>query len=294
MFEERMDLIKEFRYRLRQGNAIVQIILVNAAVFVLFAVTGVLLFLFNQVGILSVLRQYLMLPASLPTLLTQPWTLITYMFLHEGFIHILFNMLWLYWFGSLFQQYLGNSKTWQAYLLGGIFGGVIYIVAFNVFPAFSVQLGNAYALGASAGVLSLVFAAATLLPDYQVVLFLLGPVRLKYIALVSVFIDLLSIPNGNAGGHIAHLGGAFFGFLFVKMLYSNSKMPATLDAIFSTLGKLFVRKPSNVKIHYRSGKEVNAKPAQQEIDTILEKISKNGYDSLSKKEKEILFRAGRD
>jgi membrane associated rhomboid family serine protease len=292
-------VIEELKLKFQQGNAIIKIILINVGVYLLFALLGVVLYLFNRAGIQSGWLEYLMLPSSLSKFILQPWSLISYMFLHEGFMHLLFNMLWLYWMGNLFQQYLGNSKTFQAYFLGGIFGGLIYMLAYNIFPAFSNMVDSSRALGASAGVLSVVVATATLLPEYQVVLFLLGPVRLKYIALFSVLLDLISIPNGNAGGHIAHLGGAAFGYLFIKIIYSKSNFANQLDSFFNAIGNLFVAKPK-LKIHHKANNSRmrvdngNAKPSQQEIDQILEKISKNGYESLSKKEKEILFKASKD
>jgi len=291
-----MEYFEDIKFKLKQGNAIVQIVLVNIAVFLLFEVLGVFFFLFQQGNLQANILKYLMLPAAISNLLLQPWSIITYMFLHEGFFHLLFNMLWLYWLGSLFQQYLGNSKTYQAYFLGGIFGGLVYILAYNIFPAFINQVPFSYALGASAGVLSIVVATATLLPDYQVYLFIFGAVRLKYIALVSVFLDLISIPNGNAGGHIAHLGGAAFGFLFIKLIYSQSAVPNALDRFFNAIGKLFEPK-AKVKLQYKNNgfkPASGAKPNQSEIDSVLDKIAKNGYESLSKKEKEILFKASKE
>jgi membrane associated rhomboid family serine protease len=289
-------MLEELKFKFRQGNAVVQIVLINVAVFLIFAGLGVLFFLFNKSGISEYMIQHLMLPASGKNFIMQPWSIISYMFLHNGFLHLLFNMLWLYWFGNLFQQYLGNSKTYQAYFLGGIFGGLIYMLAFNIFPAFSNEVSFSYALGASAGVLSIVVATATLLPDYQVLLFLFGSVKLKYIALVSVLLDLISIPNGNAGGHIAHLGGAAFGFIFIKLIYSQSIIPTQIDSVFNGIAKAFSPK-SNIKIHHKGSNirvEGTENPSQKEIDTVLDKISKKGYESLSKKEKEILFKASKD
>jgi membrane associated rhomboid family serine protease len=291
-----MDSLENLKLKFKKGNAIVQIILINVSIFIILSITGVLLFLFNQGAIQSSFLKYLMLPASFSNFIFQPWSIFSYMFLHEGFLHILFNMLWLYWLGDIFQQYLGNSKTYQAYFLGGIFGGLIYIIAYNLFPAFANEVSLSYALGASAGVLSIVVATATLLPDYQVHLLILGPVRLKYIAIVSVFLDLISIPRGNAGGHIAHLGGAAFGYLFIKLLYSQSNIPAILDRLFDSIGKIFEPK-TTIKIHHKANvirPETGKKPSQQEIDLILEKISKKGYESLDKQEKEILFKASKD
>jgi membrane associated rhomboid family serine protease len=293
-----MDLLEELKFKFKQGNAVIKIIFVNLVVYLSFSLLGLLLFLFNQQAWQGTALKILMLPASFGNFVLQPWSLFTYMFLHEGFVHLLFNMLWLYWLGNLFQQYLGNGKTFQAYILGGLFGGIIYMLSFNIFPAFYNQVEFSYALGASAGVLSLVVATATLLPEYQVSLFLFGQIKLKYIALVSVLLDLISIPNGNAGGHIAHVGGAAFGYFFIKLIYSKSTFPDKLDSLFNGLANIFKPK-SKVKIYHKSNAskastQTKSKPNQQQIDQILDKISKKGYESLSQKEKEILFTASKD
>jgi membrane associated rhomboid family serine protease len=220
----------------------------------------------------------------------QPWSLITYMFMHDSFFHILFNMLWLYWIGGILQEYLGNRKVIESYLSGGIFGGLLYIITYNLFPVFKDQISFTYAIGASAGVLAVVVATATLLPDYAISLLFFGPVKLKYLALISIVLDFISIPNGNAGGHIAHIGGALAGFLFIRYLYQRGGHLFP-DKLFN----LFEKKP-NFKVHSGNkmkGHTVNI-TSQQEIDAILDKISKSGYDSLSKKEKEILFKASKD
>lgn len=291
-----MEVIEELKFKFNQGNAIVKIILINVVIFLVFGIGGVVLHLFNKEALFNNFLQYLMLPASLSKFLLQPWSILTYMFLHEGFIHILFNMLWLYWLGNLFQQYLGNNKSYQVYFLGAVFGGFIYMLAYNIFPVFANTIDFTFALGASAGVLALVVGTATLLPNYEVYLFLLGAIRLKYIGLIVVIIDILSIPRGNAGGHIAHLGGAFFGYFFIKLIYSNSNVPGALDKITEKIIGLFQKKPKMKIYHKGAGIRVenSAKPSQQDIDIVLDKISKSGYDSLSKKEKEILFKAGKD
>lgn len=288
-----MTIIEEIQYKFRTGNAVVKIILVNAAVFLFVSLLTLVGFLF-KVNDLNSWVKWLMLPASFGKLLFQPWSLFTYMFLHQGFLHILFNMIWFYFLGTLFQQYLGNGKTYQAYFLGGIFGGLVFMIAYNVFPVFASGTGFAYAVGASAGVLSVVVATATLLPEYPVQLFLLGSIRLKYIALFSVLIDLLSIPQQNPGGHIAHLGGAAFGFLYIKFIYTNNSFTALIEKVSGLFAK---RSP--LKVHYSKGMkysdplEKSGAPTQKEIDAILDKISKSGYESLSKKEKEILFKASK-
>jgi membrane associated rhomboid family serine protease len=288
-----MNLLQEIKQNyLFSDNSVRRIITINVLVFLVIAVIDALSFLLNT-GFSSVFfTKYLTLPASLSAFIYRPWSIVTYMFLHSGFLHILFNMLWLYWMGNLLYEYLGNKRVYQAYFLGGIFGGFVYMLAYNVFPAFSEVKDVAYALGASAGVLSIVVAAATLLPNYEVQLLFFGFVKLKWIALVSVILDLISIPNGNAGGHIAHLGGALFGFLFIKQLRNNT----ILDKVSDSLKKV-IRPKSKLKVHYKTTymkTETDAKPSQNEVDAILDKISRSGYDSLTKREKEILFKASKD
>ncbi len=290
-----MSIVEEIKFRFYNGNAIIRIILINVLVFVTMAIFQLFTFLF-QVSFGANLVNWFSLPASFSRLLFQPWSIITYMFLHSGLFHLIFNMLWLYWIGQLFQQYLGNTKTYQAYFLGGIFGGLVYMIAYNVFPAFSNRVMFELALGASAGVLSIVFATATLLPNYSISLLFIGSIKLKYIALITVVIDLISIPQGNAGGHIAHLGGAAFGYLFIKLIYNKTQVPNTLDKIFEFFLNGLKREPK-LRIHHKSNSRVTGseggKPSQAEVDAILDKIIKGGYESLSKKEKEILFKAGK-
>lgn len=287
-----MNLLNEIKHTFSSNdNAIRRIIIINIAVFLTFAIINAISYLLTiDSTLIGGFKRYLMLPASFSVFIRQPWSILTCMFLHDGFIHILFNMLWLFWIGSLMHEYLGNRKVYEAYFAGGIFGGFIYMLAYHVFPVFSESINGSYALGASAGVLSIVMATATLLPDYPIQLLLFGTVRLKYIALVSVLLDLISIPQGNAGGHIAHIGGALFGFLYIKYIYKYGNLVP--DKVL----KWFERKPK-LKVHYRTTyqrAESDPKPSQEDIDMILDKINKSGYDSLSKKEKEILFKASKD
>ncbi|MFN7313031.1 MAG: rhomboid family intramembrane serine protease [Bacteroidota bacterium] len=288
-----MTLFDELKQNyLYSNSAVKRIIAINVLLFLVFAMMNVLGFLFASSLNSGIVTKYFTLPATFERFLYKPWAILSYMFLHDGFLHLLFNMLWLYWLGSILHEYLGNKRVYQAYFIGGVFGGLIYMLAYQFLPAFVHVRDTAYALGASAGVLSVVVAAATLLPNYEVQLLLFGNVRLKWIALVSVLLDVISIPNGNAGGHIAHIGGALFGFLFIKYLYNHTGF----EKVFDRIAGLFKPK-QKVKIHHRSvnikTKNPN-KPSQHEIDIILDKISKSGYESLSKKEKEMLFKASKD
>jgi len=241
------------------------------------------------------LMNYFAVPANTTILLSRPWTLLPYMFLHEDFMHILFNMLWLWWFGAIFVQYLSQRQLLGTYIFGGLAGAFIYIAAFNFFPVFSLALDSSVALGASASVLAIVVAISFYVPDYTVHMLFLGPIKIKYIALFSIVLDLLTISSGNPGGHLAHLGGALWGFAYVKMLPGFD--PTKLFNPFFKKGFSFSFRKKKARFKVVKGErplsddEYNRLKIikQQKIDLILEKISKSGYDSLSKEEKALLF-----
>ncbi|TAE81060.1 MAG: rhomboid family intramembrane serine protease [Bacteroidetes bacterium] len=288
-----MSLLTEIKQNYIYSNhAVRRIIAINVLIFIVISMVHVFFTLFQFSLATHNLVSVFTLPAYLPDLLKRPWSLITYMFLHDGVLHLIFNMLWLYWMGNLLHEYLGNKRVYQAYFLGGIFGGLVYILAYNIFPLFATVKAVAFALGASAGVLSVTVAVATLLPDYEVKLLFFGFVRLKWIALIIVILDLLGISGGNAGGHIAHLGGAAFGFMFIRYLYKHT----VFEGMFDKLAGIF-KKKSRLKVHYKTTylkTENGKKPSEHEIDLILDKINRSGYDSLSKLEKEQLFKASKD
>jgi membrane associated rhomboid family serine protease len=228
----------------------------------------------------------------------QPWSIITYMFVHENFMHILFNMLILFWTGKIFCEFLGSRKIVVTYILGGISGALLYILAYNIFPVFSNAVELSKLIGASAGVIAVLVAIATLAPDYTIHLILFGPVRLKYVALFLVLLYLISIPDGNAGGNISHLGGAIFGFIYTSLLKKGSDIGLWLENLIDFIMKLF--QPSQrIKIIHKSpfsnSKDGTkpSQPRQEVIDSILDKISRSGYSSLSKEEKETLFKASK-
>jgi membrane associated rhomboid family serine protease len=288
------DLRRTLQY---PGNSLMKFIIVNVAVFVLIKLVWVVGLLFQLSLPLDqwVLKQ-LAVPASLHSLLYKPWTLFTYMFLHEGVFHILFNMLVLYWFGQILTEYLGNKKFVYTYILGGISGAVFYIVCFNLFPLFTSTVEYSQALGASGAVMAIVFATATLLPDYSVMLFIIGSVRLKYIALFYLIFDLIGIGSINSGGHLAHLGGALFGFIMVSQLRKGNDFINGIDRQVQKLRSLFIRKPK-LRVAHKANtttqkpRKPHSETDQAVIDAILDKISKSGYESLSKEEKQILFKA---
>jgi membrane associated rhomboid family serine protease len=279
---------------LRSGSRLYQLIAVNVIVFLAINIPAVLEWLFTgtRYVIDFYTNDYLALPSHLHTLLTRFWTPLTYMFMHAGILHILFNMLWLYWFGQIFEEFLGNKRLLGLYLLGGFAGAVFFVAAYNLFPAFTSSGAylDATVVGASASVMAIIVATATQLPNYTIPLMFIGPVKLKWIAMFIVVMDFILIAGANAGGEIAHMGGALFGFIYIKQLQRGNDWVAAIAGIFKSRRKL-----SNLKVAARnSGKKASVLPRQEEIDRILDKISVTGYDSLTKEEKEILFRASKN
>jgi len=300
------DIKQEFR----SGNALTRLILVNIGVFITLNLLHLVLFLSmgdraqSQILFYEVLS-WLMIPAEVGKLLTRPWTLITHMFAHYEFWHIRFNMLWLYWFGRILRDFAGNHRLFPIYFLGGIAGAFLLIISYNLFPVLQPALPHVRALGASAGVLAIITATATLMPNYTIYLLFLGPVKIKWIALVMVVIDLLSITGSNTGGHIAHIGGAIFGFVFIKQLQQGQDWSRPFNNFTDLLREAFVpgQKPRVVhrsdpgrssKRRKKEGQKPKDTSKQERIDAILDKISRSGYDSLSKEEKDFLFKASRE
>lgn len=266
----------------KSGNPLFLFIGINVLVFLLVQLVKLVEFLMTGSKAASEwINLQLSMPAALVPLLYKFWTPLTYMFAHTGLFHILFNLLWLYWLGRIFLDFLNNRQFIFTYLAGGLAGAALFIIAYNVFPVFQSSLPNAVLIGSSASVMAVVAATATLLPDYTIRLLLLGDVRLKYLALVYFVIDLIGIAGANPGGSIAHIGGAILGFLYIKQLRNGDDW----SKIFRKKRKLTI-----VQKHNPTAK-LTRLPDQEVIDQILDKISKSGYDSLSSKEKEQLFKA---
>jgi len=290
------SIVDDIKHRFRYGNMAMRLIFVNVGVFLFFTIFHLVVWL-TQSGAVAdmytlVLRN-VQVPASIGNLLHQPLSVFTYMFLHTDLLHILFNMLWLYWFSEIFVLFLGDKKIIPLYLFGGLMGAAFYMAAFNLFPLFAERVNISYMMGASASVFAVVFAAATLSPDYEIRLLFFGNVKIKWVALVALLLNFISISRGqdhNEGGYIAHVGGALAGFLYVKLLQSGFNIASP----FQKFAGLFNRK-KNVKVVYRNTDEVNkpGKPRtddeQARIDEILDKISRSGYESLTKEEKDFLF-----
>jgi membrane associated rhomboid family serine protease len=296
----------EIKNSFQHGTAVVKLIYINLGVFIIVKLLYVLFFLFSptlgdiqgksfyfQQNVLT----YLMLPASFIKLLYRPWTLISYMFLHFDFIHILSNLLWLFWFGRIFLHYLTEKQLYTTYLLGGLAGALLFIVSYNIFPGLVEQAPFAQALGASASVTAIVISISFYTPNYTVYIPFIGPVKIKYIAIFFLVLDLLQIASSNAGGHIAHLGGAIYGYFFAMQLKRGKDLGKGFSKIGDSIA-VFLRQRPKMKVSYKkqakymNDQEYNRSKAeyQKEIDRILDKIAKSGYESLTKSEKETLFK----
>lgn len=288
----------KFDIKFKNNDALMRLIYINAAVFIGTILVNLPFWLMNsEMSPKTWVKNWFAVPSNLGDLIIKPWTIITYMFLHIDFWHVLINMLWLYFLGRLFVQFLGSKKLVSVYIAGGIAGALLYIISFNIFPVFSTVAPIALALGASASVMAIVVAIATYTPDFIIRLFIFGNVKLKYIAIVVFVLDLVGISNSNSGGHLAHIGGAILGYLFAMQWKKGKDITAWVDKSIVFIQAL--AKPSQksrMKVKYKRTKsdfeyQDKKKEEQEVIDHILDKISKSGYDSLSKTEKEILFRA---
>ena len=305
------DLKREFS----QGNMVTRIILANLFVFVTIVVAKLVLgfpIAGSQTTIYDNIVHWLSLSSDWKEALLRPWTWITSMFLHEGLMHILWNMILLYFFGRIVGDLIGDQKVLPIYILGGLAAGLVYFISANILP---YAAGTThYALGASGAVMAMVLTAGVVAPDYVVRLILLGDVKIKYIAAFLLLVDLIAIGNNmNTGGHFAHLGGAAFGWFFVYQLRNGVDYSIGFNSFFTKVGNLFrgkvnaagrsasarakstKKKPKFTIIRGSSAaKGEQAVPDvthQEKLDTILDKIKVNGYESLTKDEKEFLFDA---
>ncbi len=308
------SILEDFKIAFKTGNILNQLIVINVVVFAVLGVLGVVMTLAGQREVYELITRYLSMPADPQKFILQPWTLITYFFLHKGFFHILMNMLVMYWFGRLITEYLGQNKLLALYVWGGIGGGILYFLIYNLLPFYEPAVPNSYLLGASGGVIAIVVGAATFQPNYTVNLIFLGPVKMKYIAAFYVILSFLQTTGPNAGGEIAHLGGALMGYLTISQLQKGNDWSKPVVSVVLWVKSLFKPQP-RIKVSYRSERKTKARAtasssskraqttatssnggstSQEEIDAILDKISEKGYDALSKSEKQKLFNASKD
>ena len=291
------SIFTNFKNQIRRGDLLSILIVVNIAVFLCVRFVDILWLLLTNHS-MSGWLQYIEFPSSLSTFLTQPWSLLTYMFLHYDVWHVLFNLLWLYGFGKIFLNFFDSRKLCGVYLLGGIVGALFFMLAYNIFPYYATMASGSYLLGASASVMAVVFGVSFYAKDTEVMLFLFGRIKIYYLALLTLLLDLFSITSGNAGGHLAHIGGALFGILFALQMRAGKDLTRPLNRLIDKIVDLFSFKPK-MKVTYQKKREndyeYNARKQKEtaQIDAILDKIKQSGYQSLSSEEKKQLFDASK-
>jgi len=244
------DFISKLKYNFKQGNILSKLIYINVGLFLIIRLFALICTLFSLDG--GGLLLFLQVPSSPELLLYRPWTLITYMFTHFDFLHILFNMLWLYWFGGLFLTFFSERQLGGLYLIGGIAGALLYIVSYNLFPYFSEAAAYSTLMGASASVMAIVFAVSFYKKDMEISLFIIGRIKLIYLALFTFVVDLLAITSDNAGGHIAHIGGALVGIVYALQILKGKDLTVPLNRVIDFFVNISRRKPKMKVTHRRT------------------------------------------
>jgi len=290
-----MNFQDQLRYRLQQLNEAEKLILINVICFVLPLFLKTLFYLFNIPS--NVMIGWFELSAEWSDLLFKPWTIFTYSFMHSGFFHLFWNMYLLFFASRLFLNLFSPRTFFNVYFLGVLLGGLTFMLSYSVFPAF--QYASPIMVGASAGVMAVLIFMATYSPDLEVRIIFFN-VKLRYLGIAFVLLDVIQIPYGNAGGHLAHLGGAALGYLYVKRLDQGVDIGLPFENFTNRVLNLFKKQSKLKTVHKRkassnSKKKVTTQEVDQsKIDSILDKISKSGYDSLTQKEKDFLFQAGKN
>jgi len=276
-------------YQFKQGSVVVRLISICIAVYLLFETLHLILWSGGNQLLYNRIYHLFALPSSAATLLKQPWSALTFMFMHADVWHIFYNMLWLYWFGEIYQLYMRDRRMLAIFVFGSLTGGALIMALSYIIPPLRETIDVSYTVGASAGIFAIVFAATALNPDHKINLFILGAVPIKYVAIASFVLSYVAITHGNAGGEIAHIGGAIFGFVYIRSLQAGTDWFVFLDKIAA----LFKPK-SKLKASYvntgKGRKDPQSDSEQKRVDAILDKIAKSGYNSLSKEEKEFLFK----
>ena len=295
-----MGILDEIKQSYRQGGALTKLIYINVGVFI--AIRLLQVFFSFSTGSASVneypLLNWVSVPADPMALLFKPWTIFTYMFVHYDFLHILVNMLYLYWFGRIFLEFLNPRQLLGVYVLGGLTGVVFYLVSYNFIPVLHQQASYAILMGASGSVMAILFAVTKYAPNHKIYLLFFGAVPLKYMALAALVIDLISITAlSNTGGHLTHIGGAAFGYFYGASIAKGSDVTLGFNRLMDGLAGLFSRKSKLKVTHKRpvNDMEYNTRKIskQKEVDRVLDKIKASGYDSLNKEEKQVLFDASK-
>ena len=289
-----MTFKEQLNIRIHQLNSAEKLILINVVCFVLPMLIKTVLFLFNISSTNFI--NWFELSASWIDLSTKPWSIITYSFLHSGFFHLFWNMYLLFFSSKLFLNLFPSNTFFNVYFLGVVVGGITFILSYTFFPAF--QNSSPVMIGASAGVMAVFIFMSTYSPDLEIRLILFN-VKLRYLGIAFLLLDIVQIPYGNAGGHLAHLGGAILGFYYVKQLKNGKDIGKPFKNFIDKIINIFRRKPKMRTVYKREKsqkikkKVSDAGEKQKRIDRILDKISISGYESLTQAEKDFLFKVGK-
>ena len=298
-----MAIIDDIKFAYRRGSMLMRFIFINIAVCVILHLATLVAWMIT--GDQAAVLQWVELPSDLSLLIRRPWTLVTYMFSHYALLHILFNMLWLYWLGRIFMEYFSPKQLTGVYLLGGWGGALLFLLAYNLIP--SLAGNSVFLIGASASVLAVIVATAVYAPDYKIGLLFLGEVAIKWVAIVTVAIYLIGMETGNIGGNIAHIGGALVGAWFALRIKRGRDITRPLNAVLDAVVGIFNGRSFSWPAARRGNK---AKPQQEttqqrqqpsrfdtvseeELDRVLKKIKDAGYDALTDAERDMLFKASR-
>lgn len=307
------DIFTEINKRFHTGTLLVKFLFINVGVFISIKFLLVVMRLFMADASFV---EHLEMPSSFPLFIRRPWTLITYMFVHFQFLHLLFNMLWLYWFGKIFLRFFTNRQLGGLYVLGGLAGGLLFLITYNTLPYLRQFADNSFLIGASASVMAIVFAVSFYEKDFVINLLFLGRIKLIYLAIGVLLLDILALSSDNAGGHIAHLGGSLFGILYARRYRRGKDLTAFINPLIdgfvnqtkwlTDFIKRFInrikqkptftthratpppRRPETDDAYRRRKNEEN-----RVIDQILDKLKHSGYESLSAEEKRKLFDASK-
>ncbi|NQY08350.1 MAG: rhomboid family intramembrane serine protease [Flavobacteriales bacterium] len=285
-FKEEFD--KVFK---KKDNQLVIIIAVNVIVFILFNIISL-----SDTG-KSILKEWVAVDSSIFTWLTHFWTTFTYMFVHFDLRHIFFNMLILFFMGRVLESQIGGRRFAGLFMLGGLAGAVLYVVAYNIMIALNIgDIQHNTLIGASAGVMAILIALAVLIPNQKINMMFFGPVSIKYVAYGLFIVSSILDMQENTGGKIAHIGGAIFGYFYIIQYRKGKDYAGNFYNFITSLSGLFKsKKKQNMKVEHRKPTNdddynLHRKRDQDKIDSILDKISKSGYDSLNAEEKRILFK----
>ena len=298
-----MAIIDDIKFAYRRGSMLMRFIFINIAVCVILHLATLVAWMIT--GDQAAVLQWVELPSDLSLLIRRPWTLVTYMFSHYALLHILFNMLWLYWLGRIFMEYFSPKQLTGVYLLGGWGGALLFLLAYNLMP--SLAGNSVFLIGASASVLAVIVATAVYAPDYKIGLLFLGEVAIKWVAIVTVAIYLIGMETGNIGGNIAHIGGALVGAWFALRIKRGRDITRPLNAVLDAVVGIFNGRSFSWSAARRGNK---ARPQQattqqrqqpsrfdtvseEELDRVLKKIKDAGYDALTDAERDMLFKASR-